>query len=557
MRWNRYRGFLLLALALSALVQVAYLRSHEFPALLGGLFLEMAATVADSGTLPTTIGGFTTEGVPFAYPPLGFYIMAVFLKLGVDGVALLRFGSPVVLLGIVAFIYHLTWVLTDRPATALIAGIITGTHVTLNVYLVGASGFIRGLGFLFMLVAMFGAYQYYANDGGRRALATATVGWGLVVLTHPVHAAAAGAGVAMAWLVWDRTPRGLATGAGIALGGLAVASPWWLTVVSNHGADIFFAGAGSQGSFNSSLSDLGELVEWFWDGGYVPNWPAAFAVVGAASLVARGEWQKPVWLAAPIVLLVPPHGRLGILVVAPLGAVGFMLALSLLTELDIDLPDRSTERLSRLPRPSRSGLPTLPSSFDPPELSTRQVVAVVFFLVLVGPFVGQNMAAASGTSPHSPLPVYADADDRTAMAWIESETAADTQVAVVGGASEWFPHLANRTSVIVKYGKEWSGQETFSRHESAQYELRNCWNASCVNATLVDREFAAETDYVYVPYGGFMSGRGGATISPALHESLVASEQFTRVYRNDGVGVYAYNRTAVAGSGAQSGSGVA
>ncbi|MBX0287800.1 hypothetical protein EGH22_15800 [Halomicroarcula sp. F28] len=544
MRWNRYRGFLLLALGLSALVQVAYLRTHEFPALLGGLFLEMAATVAESGTLPTTIEGFTPEGVPFAYPPLGFYVMAVFLKLGVDGVALLRFGAPVVLLGIVALVYHLTWVLTDRPETALVAGIITGTHVSLNVYLLGASGFIRGLGFLFMLVAMFGAYQYFATDGGRRALATATIGWGLVVLTHPVHAAAAGAGVAAAWLVWDRSPRGLATGAGIAVGGLVIASPWWLTVVSNHGADIFFAGAGSQGSFNNSLSDLGELVDWFWGTSYVLNWPAAFAVVGATSLVARGEWHTPAWLAAPIVLLVPPHGRLGILVVAPLGAVGFMLALSLLTELDIDLPDRSSGRRSSLPLPSRSSLPTLPSRVDLPDLSTRQVVAIAFFLVLVGPFVGQNMAAASGTSTYSPLPVYVDAEDRTAMDWIEDETAADAQVAVVGGASEWFPHLANRTSVIVKYGTEWSGQETFTRHESAQYELRNCWNASCVNATLVDHEFASEVDYVYVPYGGFMSGRGGASISPALHESLRSSEQFTEVYRNSGVGVYEYNRTA-------------
>ncbi|MFC6757201.1 MULTISPECIES: hypothetical protein [Haloarcula] len=221
-----------------------------------------------------------------------------------------------------------------------------------------------------------------------------------------------------------------------------------------------------------------------------------------------------------------------------------MLALSLLTDLDIDLPDRSTGPRSRLSLPSRSSLPTHLSRVDLPDLTARQVVAIAFFLVLVGPFVGQNMAAASGTSTYSPLPVYADAEDRTAMDWIEAETAADAQVAVVGGASEWFPYLANRTSVIVKYGTEWSGQETFTRHESAQHELRSCWNASCVNATLVDHEFAAEVDYLYVPYGGFMSGRSGASISPALHESLRSSEQFSRVYRNSGVGVYEYNLTA-------------
>ncbi|WP_262180258.1 hypothetical protein [Haloarcula laminariae] len=535
MRLNRYWKLLLVALCASVAVQAAYLHSHGFPALLGGLFLKMATTVADSGTLPTTIQGFTTEGIPFAYPPLAFYVMAVFLKLGVDGVTLLRFGAPVVLLGIVGMLYHLTVVLTDSPETGCLAGIVTGTHVTLNVFLVGASGFVRGLGFLFMLVALLEAYQYFANGGGRRALATATLGWGLVVLTHPVHAAAAGAGVAAAWLVWDRTPRGLAVGAGVAVGGLAIASPWWLTVVSNHGPGIFFNGAGSHGSMNHSLSDLQALASWFLDGGYVMNWPAVFAVLGTVVTVARGDWEQPAWLAVPVVLLVPPHDRLGILFIAPLGAVGLAFTYSLLTALDVDrldlpdwdgaVPDRLTQR------------------FDLPDLSAQQVVAIAFVVVLVGPFVGQNMVAASSTNPDSPLPVYADSDDRTAMEWIENETAQDTRVAVVGGASEWFPYLANRTSVIVKYGTEWSGGETFDRHESAQNRLTRCWNASCVNATLGEYGFASEVDYVYVPRGWFVSGRGGATISPALHESMRTSDRFTRVYRNSGVGVYEYNRT--------------
>ncbi len=159
-------------------------------------------------------------------------------------------------------------------------------------------------------------------------------------------------------------------------------------------------------------------------------------------------------------------------------------------------------------------------------------------------FIGQNAVAASGTNTYSPLPVYVDAEDRSAMEWTKSETAADAQFAVVGGAGEWFPYLTNRTPVIVKYGTEWLGQETFRRHELAQEQLRECWNATCMNATLVRHDFASEVDYLYVPYGAFMSGRSSATISPALHESLLASEQFTQVYRNEGVGVYEYNRTA-------------
>jgi len=526
---KRYWHFLLLSLCVSAVFQVAYLVSHPFPSLLGGLYLEMAATVAESGALvPPTIEGFTTEGIPFAYPPLGFYVIAIFLKLGVDGVQLLRFGAPIVLLCNVALLYHLTVTLTDSLETGLVAGIITGTHVTLNLYLVGASGFVRGLGFLFMLVAMFGAYRWFAEDGGRVAFVTALVGWALVLLTHPVHAAAAGTGVFAAWLVWDRSPTGLAAGAGIAAGGLILASPWWLTVVSQHGPGIFFNGAGSHGSLNHDPYDFVQLADWLWAGGRVMNVPSVFALVGSAVLVTRGDWHRIAWLAAPVAVLVPPHGRLGLLLVAPIGATGVMYTVSMLTGVESSLPEGLARRLEDW------------------DIDTQTVVTVALLALLVGPFVAANVSVASDSGPYSALPAYVDEEDQSAMGWIENETAADTQVAVVGGVSEWFPYLTDRTSVIVKYGTEWQGEETWDRHQSAQSQLTGCWNASCVDGVLREYNFSSEVDYVYVPYGAFISGRRGMAIAPSLHRSLLASDRFTQVYRNEGVGIYGYNRTAVA-----------
>jgi len=530
MRGKRYGYFLLLALCISTVPMVAYIVTHPFPALLGGLYLEMASTVANSGELvPPTVHGFTTEGLPFAYPPLGFYVIAVFLKLGLDGVQVLRFGAPLIMLCNVALLYHFTVVLTDSVETGFVAAVVAGTHISLTVYLVGASGFVRGLGFLFMLLALLGAYRWFADDGGWPALATALVGWGLVLQTHPVHAAAAGAGVFAAWLIWDRSPAGLAAGAGIAVGGLVLASPWWLTVVGTHGPGIFLNGAGSHGSINNGLSDFRGLASWFWGASYTLDVPAVFTLVGGAVLVTRGNWQQPAWLAAPVALLVPPHGRLGLLLVAPLGAVGMVYTARTLSEADIDLPEVSTARVVR--------------GIDFPDVDRQTVVVVLCLLVLMGPFAAENVDIATESKSYSALPTYVDDEDRTAMAWVENETAADAQMTVIGGASEWFPYLTNRTSVVVKYGTEWQGEETWDRHQSAQSELAECWNASCVDTVLREYEFAAETDYVYVPYGGFVSGRGGASISPALHQSMLSNDRFERVYRNPGVGIYAYNDT--------------
>src|SRR6185369_15462434 len=54
--------------------------SHE-PFRLGGLFVAFAEEIARNGfKFPVTIPYYSEGGIPFGYPPLGFYIEAVLFK---------------------------------------------------------------------------------------------------------------------------------------------------------------------------------------------------------------------------------------------------------------------------------------------------------------------------------------------------------------------------------------------------------------------------------------------------------------------------------------------
>jgi len=109
------------ALAVGIVVYAAYVLTHPFPALGGGLFLAMAEAVAENGyALPARVPGYTPGGIPFAYPPLGFYLLAPLLDTGVSPLALARVLPGVFRIVALMPTYALGRALsvrTDKPAS--------------------------------------------------------------------------------------------------------------------------------------------------------------------------------------------------------------------------------------------------------------------------------------------------------------------------------------------------------------------------------------------------------------------------------------------------------
>ena len=510
--------YLVPSIAFSAVIGVVYVLTHPFPAGLGGLHLQMAEAISSrGGLLPVRIDLYTVDGIPFAYPPLAFYLIEFVAWFGIDRIQILRFGAPALVLLIVVTTYYFTYTVFDNYRVASVAGIVIGTHVHFMRSLMTGAGFVRALGLVFALLALTGGYLCFRRELTARNLSIAAAGWGLSVLTHPVHAAAAGIGVFGAWLVWDRSVRGFGYGAGIAAAGLAVASPWWATVISRHGADIFLLGASAHSSFTHNVSDVALLARSFWEPGTILDWPRVMALIGGLVLVTRGRWRRVLWLSIPIAALVPPHARLWLIVISPLSAVGLFASAEFIAE-NIEYGDR---------------LPGPPFLTD----NSHRIVVLGIIAVFLFPFIAGNAVAVS----QIPSPI--DDDDRRAMAWMSEGTDPGSNVVALGVTNEWLPYLSDRTSVITPYGAEWIDRGAWDRYLSTQGRLVRCPTASCIDSVLRDSGFAADTDYVYI------QTEGSYAVSPTTNATLAESSRFDPVYANRGAVVYEYRPTGSAPSG--------
>jgi 4-amino-4-deoxy-L-arabinose transferase-like glycosyltransferase len=87
---RRQTMFLAAALVAALLFRIYLLAAHDFPINDGALFLEfIRATAATFPGLPTE-AAYNGLILPFAYPPLSFWLGALLTKAGVDSLAVVR-----------------------------------------------------------------------------------------------------------------------------------------------------------------------------------------------------------------------------------------------------------------------------------------------------------------------------------------------------------------------------------------------------------------------------------------------------------------------------------
>jgi hypothetical protein len=229
---------------------------------------------------------------------------------------------------------------------------------------------------------------------------------------------------------------------------VALAAPWWLTVLAHHGLQPFYA-ASLTGEW-TSLSDQFSMLEHFFAGSrLVVSVLGASAILGVIVCLCRGELFLPLWLV--VVFLLTPRSALteGTLPLALLAGIG-------LTEVVVP------------------GLRVAAAAYPPLSLWAKTVSAVrtatrrpavspvlrasAMCLLLSGVFTFWPSLSLDEKTLE-PLP----AADRVAMHWVDASTPSDGQYLVLSStwsweadpAGEWFPVLANRRSLLTPQGAEW------------------------------------------------------------------------------------------------------
>jgi hypothetical protein len=510
--------FVTFATVIGLFVRVVAPLQASFPLNDGGLFYVMIRDIQQNGYALPAYTSYNYLNLPFAYPPLAFYVAAILSDLTrIDLLDILRL-LPAFVSGLCVPVFYL---LAKQISTSEIQAVLPTFAFALLPrtfdWAIMGGGITRSFGLLFALLTMVFAFRFYAYQE-RRATWLCILFGTLVVLTHPeatIHTAI----TALIFFLWkDRTRRGLMLSFGIAAAILVLSAPWWGTVLSRHGLGPFLASlnAARQNSFNQLVGLVVFFRFLFADEPYLTILSSIGAIGFFASL-NRKQGLAPVWLFA--IHFIEPRG----------GTLYMMIPLSLLVGFGLDaviLPGLNTvEAQSRHPAKEN----------DPVNINGRDLIlplgkAARTFLILL--FIYSTFSAYSiGSGIYENFTLKQA--DLAAFEWIKQNTPTDSEFLLLTGQlplrdawSEWFPVLAERRSQATVFGYEWINDGKFGRRIEAYNALQACSydDANCLDAW--DRESIYPFSYVYI-YNRTDPRRFPLTIH------LQRKDNFRLIFQND------------------------
>jgi hypothetical protein len=466
-RWPWARGAgppvlaALAALLLGLAVRLPFFLTTDFPLNDGGLFYVMAQEVATGHYALPMSTTYNFDHIPFAYPPLAFYVAAA-----------LADGWRVPLIGVVRYLPLVANLLTILAFYALAGSVVRSRYVALFAayafalaprsyeWLVMGGGLTRSLGFLFAVTCIAQAKALYQRPSTARLLAAGLLG-ALALLSHLEMGLFVGYSYALFCAWCGRSWQGVRISALLAALTAGLTAPWWWTVLREHGVAPYAAASATAG-----WSALGQswdtLVAFTLPGQPFLDILGGIAVLGALVRMLRGEWLVPLWLFCVFVLTPRSASTEGTVPLAILigGGLVEMLGVGLLGVA------RTSPWLVR-----RRGAVVAWRLQRLPFAATATAGLLVGYLA-----VPHWLPAHYGTYALEALP----APERQVMDWIAEHTPeTSTFLALSRKRSweadyvlEWFPALARRKSVLTVQGAEWLPARTHARRACLYNELR-------------------------------------------------------------------------------------
>lgn len=501
------RSWLVVAVLAGSVVVASYYVTHPYPAYASALFLHMAEFLIENGYhRPERIPLYTEGGIPFAYPPLMFYALAFLIDIGIDPLLLSRALPGIAfVLALIPYFYLAREFLPVKQAgfaTTALAVLPQSVrwHIT-------GGGTVRGPAFLLTLVGLYVGVRLF-KTGNRRLILPAALLYGMTMLTHPVYTAYFGLSYLVLFAIFSRSLRGLLNGAAVATGGMLIGAPWWLFVSRTHGYETILNASGTHGGLGQELEELTEIALFFRDFSYLSEAIIlGFVLAGALYMIVHRRYGVLAWLLATEIVIAQQRYALvtALLLVAAVVAGGVIPRVAAIA--------------------SKRG-------------NSDSVIAVLF-AVLILTMTAFGALYAAGDPPderENTVSAYVDGDDIEAMEWIASETPKNARFAVLGDQAEWFPYVADRTSLVGPWGVEWTSPEQYEYHRRAHSELTHCDDQACVRTTLDENDI--EADYVYVPKGEYTFAAIVRTQDETMRESMIESDRYELVYENDGAMVF-------------------
>ena len=492
----------------------------DLPFVYGALFLDFAEAISANGyRLPDEIPLYTDGGIPFAYPPLPFYVEAAVL----DVLRLPEFTSvtllpPLVLIWSLPAFYVLLRQLRLPNRTMFAALVAYAIMPGAFLEQVESAGLAEAFGTIAIIALAIAAIRA-GERGGRREHVVLGLTWGVCVLASPGTAYGSTllvAVFAVASLVRRPVRSEFARASGLfvlsGLIALGVSAPYWVPVLVTHGSGVYLDTAGAQyGAADASwlavmiavpISAAIKLV----GASMVPFGVVWFALIVGGVVAAWRSQRRGVLAWTAILLLIPSEGRW---LAAP--------AVSLLAGLGV------AELLA----------PALMRSLRRPVTpALLSAVGAVAGLLLVAFGVLGSVQAVRAKVNDKELMLSPGAIE--ALEWVSAQTPGDARLIVLSRPQvvEWTPHIARRTVLNMPFGAEWVPEQAAAVDEFKTL-VDGCPDLGCVSAA-VAHLFGYDDIYLNVDHdtlAGFApasSSAGEFQFTPLFEGSEATVGRLTR-----------------------------
>lgn len=495
-----------------------------FPINDGGLFYVMIRAIQQNAYRLPEFVHYNGLSVPFAYPPLAFYIAALLSGLlRLDPRMILLWLPGIVLIAISLGVYLLAKRILASPIEAGIATFIYVCIPRSMTWLIMGGGLTRGLGQLFMVLAAASVCDLFTRRS-RRDLVGAACFSSLAVLSHPEAALHTAALCLLLWLFKGRNRRGIVDAICVAAAVIGISAVWWVPALQHFGLRTFVS-AGQTG-LNSPILFAYALLLTFTEEPMMTI-VAALGLIGLVACVAREQFLLPTWMLLPF--LVEPRGAPTVAVVP----LAFMASIALH---QVILP-----AIAEIEQRSRG----LTFSHYGESRGVRVFAGYIGLLILeLSLFAGSQLAQIK----------VSDAN-MAAFEWVTASTPAASQMLVMTGdielfcdpIQEWFPALTQRTNATTIQGQEWTSDGRFFSKVAAFQQIQDCMQADSPLDCVSQRSASAGAayQYIYVAQAAttkrFCRPTGEERRGAALIMQLRASPEYANVYSSDDVQIFRKN----------------
>lgn len=514
----------LLAFFLGAFMRFNPTLLAGFPINDGGMFTVMVEDLKTSHYILPAYTTYNHLNIPYAYPPLGFYLGRLAADLfGLSAVQVLRwlpafFAS----LSIPAFYLLATRLLKNKYLAAFSTLFFALMPRALSWFVMGG-GLTRSPGQFFMLLTLASVVRLY-EENRRLDILMAGVFGGLAVLSHPEAAVHTFVSAIFLWLMLSRKKSPFVSAMLVGIIVLVVTAPWWVTVIHYHGIGPLLNGAQT----GQKLLAVFHLLFFVFTEEPYATVIAILGLIGIAQRLARRDYLLPLWMVIPFFVegrSAPGPAAIPLAMLAAIGLVEVVLpAIQVAAGRVRGEDERTVENRSQ-------------PSDEITSVERNVFLYVLLYLLFSAYQFGAQLSSATLYPP-----------DREAMSWISVHMPADARFLVLTGTTsvscdsvlEWFPALTGRQSIYTVQGTEWTQGKNFNEYVRSTYPVQECLSTgdvACLD-TAINR---AQYDYVYISKILRVNNCAALDLPrtyPYFVASLHADPGFHPIYETDGVAIF-------------------